>query len=79
MKTHKLSPTSIKVGLWYIEWRNDGIFAYAMRGPASGLGHQVPAELKDGKPFYPFGIYHTVPLYARKAMDKLVKENAVNE
>jgi hypothetical protein len=72
-KTSKGNPV-IRVGKWYVEWRNGGIYAYAIDGPASGVGHQIPAELVDGKPYYPFGIYHTVPQYAIKAMDSLVKE-----
>ena len=76
MKTTKFSPTSIKVGTWYISWENEGIFAYSIAQNKSGMGHRIPAELVDGKPFYPFGIHRSVPLYARKAMDRLVKENA---
>jgi hypothetical protein len=80
MKQYHLTSTTgnhvIKVGLWYIEWRNSGIYAYAISGKASGLGHQIPAELVDGQPYYPFGIYHTVPLYAKQAMDMMVKKHS---
>lgn len=69
----------IKCGRWYIEYRPkvEGIFAYSTYVNKDNFGHQIPCELRNGRPYYPFGMHSFVPVYARQAMDMLVKEFGV--
>jgi hypothetical protein len=71
----------IKVGKWYIEYGASAhyIYLYSTYANRDNYGHQLPIELRDGKPYVPLGINSNVPEYAQKAIFQLVKRFGIEK